>query len=117
MTPNSHGPLPSHTARMLTHLPERVRIVWPHHRLTGAELEVHGWLRIDGEVHLRMRLPDGSIGCLPMSWTSLSAEPPSPREPAFLSLESLRTFRQFTELLLDRRHGRGRRETLGEGQS
>jgi len=117
MTPNLHGPLPPHTARLLMHLPERIRIVWPHHRLSGAELEVHGWLRIDGEVHLRLRLPDGSIGCLPMSWTSLSAEAPALAKAAFLSLESLRALRQLTELLLDRRHGVHRRRASGGGQS
>jgi hypothetical protein len=117
MTPNSHGSLPIHTARLLAHLLERVRIVWPHHRLAGAELEVHGWLRIDGEVHLRMRLPDGSTGSLPMSWTSLSAEAPLPTKPTLLSLESVRALRQITELLLDRRHAPHRRRTLEGGQS
>jgi hypothetical protein len=80
-------------------------------------LEVHGWVRIDGEVHLRMRLPDGSIGCLPMSWTNLSAEAPFPTTPTLVSLERVRALRQLTELLLDRRHAQRRRRTSGGDQS
>ncbi len=71
MTTSAHGPVPRQIARVLAHLPERVRIVWPHHQLCGTELVVHSWQRIDGEVHLRLTLNDGSIGCLPAAWTDL----------------------------------------------
>ena len=30
-----------------------------------AELVVHGWVHIDGEMHLRLTLTVGTIGCLP----------------------------------------------------
>ena len=71
MTTSAHGPVPRQIARLLAHLPERVRIVWPHHQLCGAELAVHSWQRIDGEIHLLVTLPDGSRACLPAAGTSL----------------------------------------------
>jgi hypothetical protein len=71
VTTSSHGPVSREMVRILAHLPERVRIVWPHHQLCGTELVVHSWQRIDGEVHLRLTLNDGSIGCLPAAWTDL----------------------------------------------
>jgi hypothetical protein len=93
----------------LASLPERVRIVWPHHRLYGAELEVHGWRCIDGEVHLRLRLSDGSIGCLPASWTTLLGTGESSTTAALFSLEAIRTLRSLVEAMDRRRAARGRR--------
>jgi hypothetical protein len=80
------------------------------------ELEVHGWRCIDGEVQLRVRLTDGSIGCVPIGWTNLLGETQAAARPAFLSLESLRALRQLTELLQDRRHASRHQRTSEEGQ-
>jgi hypothetical protein len=93
----------------LANLPERIRVEWPHHQLFGAELEVHGWRCIDGEVHLRVRLADGSIGCLPAAWTSLLVDGQAAAPSAFLSLTALRNLRQLVEALSRRRVPRARR--------
>ena len=56
MTRSLHGPLPREIACVLAHLPERVRIVWRHHQLCGAELAVHSWQRIHGDIHVSGRV-------------------------------------------------------------
>jgi hypothetical protein len=78
------------TAHVLANLPEKVRVEWPHHRLYGVELEVRGWRCIDGEVQLRVRLTDGSIGCVPISWTNVLGKTKPATNPTTLTLESLR---------------------------
>jgi hypothetical protein len=92
----------------LANLPERVRVEWPHHQLFGAELEVHGWRCIDGEVQLRVRLADGSIGCLPVGWTNLLGEAQAVAPSAFLTLAALRNLRQLVDALSRRRATRAR---------
>ena len=52
MSSSPHGPVPRQLARVLANLPEQVRVTWADHQLHGAELPVHGWHRIQGEVHL-----------------------------------------------------------------
>ena len=59
------------SADVLAHFPEHVRVVWQDHQLDGAELPVHGWQRIHGEIHLLVTLPDGSRSCLPAAATAL----------------------------------------------
>jgi hypothetical protein len=92
----------------LANLPERIRVEWPNHQLFGAELEVHGWRYTDGEVQLRVRLADGSIGCLPAAWTNLFGERKVGAPPAFVSLAALRNVRQLVEVLRRRRPQRVR---------
>jgi hypothetical protein len=100
VTTSAHGPVPRQIARVLAHLPERVRIVWPHHQLCGTELVVHSWQRIDGEIHLRLTLNDGSIGCLPAAWTDLfeTAAEGQPAQHA-ISLAGLRSVRALLQAL------------------
>jgi hypothetical protein len=90
-------------------LPERIRVEWPHHQLFGVELEVHGWRCIDGEVHLRVRLADGSIGCLPATWTNVLGDGQAAAPAAFVNLDALRNLRQLIDALSRRRTRRGRR--------
>jgi hypothetical protein len=61
-------------------LPERVRLVAAPGALCGVELEVLGWRTERGEVALRCRLIDGSVGTIPARWTDL----PWRREPQLL---------------------------------
>jgi hypothetical protein len=93
----------------LANLPERVRVEWPHHQLFGAELDVHGWRCIDGEVHLRVRLTDGSIGCLPVAWTNVLGIGSASARAGFVSLAAMRDLRQLVDALSRRRAPRGRR--------
>jgi hypothetical protein len=52
-----HGPVPRQLARVLANLPEKVRVTWADHQLHGTELPVHGWHRIQGEIHLLVYAP------------------------------------------------------------
>jgi hypothetical protein len=100
VTKSSHGPVPRQNARVLAHLPERVRIVWPHHQLCGTELVVHSWQRIDGEIHLRLTLNDGSIGCLPAAWTDLFEAAAEGRpQPHTISLAGFRSLHALVQAL------------------
>lgn len=113
MTKSTHGPVPRQIVRVLAHLPERVRIVWPHHQLCGTELVVHSWQRIDGQIHLRLTLKDGSIGCLPAAWTDLfetAAECQPPQHT--ISLAGLRSLRALV-LALSARQAAGERGDSG----
>jgi hypothetical protein len=87
-------------ADVLRNLPERVRITWPHHRLAGAELPVHGWRHIGGEVHLQVRLLDVTMGCLPLAWTELA--PGTSGEGAMLTVEAVRALRGQLKVLAAR---------------
>jgi hypothetical protein len=104
-----HGPLPREIADVLAHLPERVRILWPHHQLCGAELAVHSWQRVHGEIHLLLTLPDGSRACLPAAATSLW-EPLVHDEPSsvMLSADRIRQLRQLMDALQARTRRRQR---------
>jgi len=93
----------------LANLPERIRVEWPHHQLFGAELEVHGWRCIDGEIQLRVRLADGSIGCLPATWTNVLGGGQATASAPFVNLDALRTLRQLIDALSRRRPKRSRR--------
>ncbi len=106
MTASSHGALPPQTARILAHLPERVRISWPHHQLCGAELVVHSWQRIDGDIHLRLTLADGSVGCLPAAWTDLFEPAPEGQPQHAISLAAVRSLRALVQAL-SARHAAG----------
>jgi hypothetical protein len=93
----------------LAHLPERVRIVWPHHQLCGAELAVHSWQRINGEIHLLVTLPDGSNACLPAAATSLWEPLVGDDHPArILSADRIRQLRQLLDALQARTRRRHR---------
>jgi hypothetical protein len=87
-------------ADVLRGLPERVRITWPHHRLVGAELAVHGWRQVGGEVHLPVMLLDGTTGCLPLAWTELA--PAVPGRGVVLTVEAVRALRGQLEALANR---------------
>ena len=112
MTPSVHGPVPRDIARVLAQLPERVRIVWPHHQLCGAELAVHSWQRINGEIHLLVTLPDGSRGYLPAAGTSLWEPLVDDGRPVLmLTGDRIRQLRQLVEALQAR--SRRRRRSVG----
>jgi hypothetical protein len=112
VTRSLHGPLPREIARVLAHLPERVRIVWPHHQLCGAELPVHSWQRVNGEIHLLVTLPDGSRACLPAAGTSLWQPLVDDDHPALmLSVDRIRQLHQLLDALQART--RRRHPSLG----
>jgi len=96
-------------ALVLAQLPERVRIVWPHHQLCGTELAVHSWQRINGEIHLLVTLPDGSRGYLPAAGTSLWEPLVDDNRPALvLTGDRIRQLRLLVEALQARRRRRHR---------
>jgi hypothetical protein len=112
VTPSLHGPLPREMALVLAQLPERVRIVWPHHQLCGTELVAHSWQRINGEIHLLVTLPDGSRGYLPAAGTSLWEPLVDHDRPALmLTGDRVRQLRQLVEALQAR--SRRRRRSAG----
>jgi hypothetical protein len=112
VTTSANGPVPPEIARVLAQLPERVRIVWPHHQLCGAELAVHSWQRINGEIHLLVTLPDGSRGYLPAAGTSLWEPLVDDNRPALmLTGDRIRQLRQLVEALQAR--SRRRRRSAG----
>lgn len=70
---------------------------------------MHGWRRIDGEIHLRLTLTDGSIGCLPAAWTDLfEATAQEQQPPHRVNLHSIRAVRLLVEAL-SARHATGER--------
>jgi hypothetical protein len=93
----------------LANLPEQVRVTYPHHELAGADLELHGWQHIDGEIHLRVTLTDHSIGCLPISWTSLLDDLGLEAPALLLSPASVRALRKMLAPLVGRQRRPGRR--------
>jgi hypothetical protein len=52
-------------ARVLAPVLECARIVSQDHQQYGAELRVHGWHGIHGDVHLLVTLPEGSHSYVP----------------------------------------------------
>ena len=84
-----------------------MRVTWPHHELAGAELEVHGWQHIGDEIHLRVTLADGSVGCLPAAWTSLF-DTPAVGSSALLNPGSARALRAVLQPLVARQRRRAR---------
>jgi hypothetical protein len=109
VTRSLHGPLPREIADVLAHLPERVRIVWPHHQLCGAELVVHSWQRVKGEIHLLLTLPDGSRACLPAAATSLWEPLVDDDRPAvMLTADRIRQLHQLMDALQARTRRRHR---------
>jgi hypothetical protein len=109
MTRSSYGPLPREITRVLAHLPERVRIVWQDHQLYGAELPVHGWHRIHGQIHLLVTLPDGSRSYFPAVGTALFDAQKSDHAAGMLTVGATRQLRQLVEALQAR--GRRRRRS------
>src|ERR1700737_4819846 len=113
MTSSLHGPLPREMARVLAHLPERVRIVWEHHQLYGSELPVHGWHHIQGEIHLLLTLPDGSRGYFPAAGTALLDTQERDRTALILNGDGVRQLRQLVETLRARARSGRRRRSVG----
>lgn len=95
-------------AYVLAHLPGHVRVVWQDHQLDGAELPVHGWHRIHGEIHLLVTLPDGSRSFFPAVGTALFDA--QKRDPAavMLTVDATRRLRQLIEALQARARRRRR---------
>jgi len=109
VTTSLHGPVPREIARVLAQLPERVRIIWPHHQRCGTELVAHSWQRIDGEIHLLVTLPDGSRGYLPAAGTSLWESLVDDDRPALmLTADRIRQLRQLMDALQARSRRRDR---------
>lgn len=69
------------------------------------DLEVRGWQHIQGELRLRVTLADGSVGCLPASWTGLFEEARN-ENPAVLSPAAVRALRMVLEPLAARTRNR-----------
>ena len=108
MSRSMHGPVPRQLASVLANLPEKVRVTWADHQLHGTELPVHGWHRIQGEIHLLVTLPDGSRGYLPAGRTALFEA--QERDPPALILtgEGVRQLRQLVEAFRARSRRRQR---------
>ena len=80
-------------------------MTWAHHTLCGSELPVHGWRHVNGEIHLRVTLVDGSVGCLPVSWTDLLQETTEATAGGQrLTLASVRALRSLVETLAGQSH-------------
>jgi hypothetical protein len=92
-------------ARVLAHLPERVRVIWQDHQLHGAELPVPGWHRVQGEVHLVVTLPDGSRSYFPAAGTALFESQKREQAAGKLTVDATGLLRQLIEAL----QARGRR--------
>jgi hypothetical protein len=103
--------VPPQTAYVLANLPEKVRITWADHRLYGAELPVHGWHHVQGEIHLVVTLPDGSRTYFPAAGTALFGASEHVQSAVGLTVDGVRQLRQLITALQDR--GRRRR---GAGQ-
>jgi hypothetical protein len=103
-----HGPVPRQLASVLANLPEKVRVTWADHHLHGTELRVHGWHRIQGEIHLLVTLPDGSRSYLPASATALFDAQEADRPALILTGDGVRQLRQVVEAFQarSRRHRR-----------
>ncbi len=76
-------------------LPCPVRVVEMSHPLFDRTLEAHGFRRLNGELRLAVRLPDGSSTTIPASATDLCAPEGHIGRPAatVLSLEGVRRVR------------------------
>ena len=83
-------------------------IVWPDHQLYGAELPVHGWHHIHGEIHLLVTLPDGSRAYFPAAGTALFECAERDRPALMLTADGIRQLRQLMEALQARRRRRRR---------
>src|SRR5215207_3346538 len=85
------------TTHVVDPLPARVRLVAAPGELRGVELEVLGWRTWTGELMLRCRLVDGSVGDIPAAWSDL---PRRVAPPAALGvLGSPAAWRLFAERL------------------
>jgi len=93
-------------AGVLAHLPERVRIIWQGHQLYGAELPVHGWHRIQGEIHLLVTLPNGSRSYFPAAGTELFDAQQRVHTAVMLTPGAIRQLRQLIDVLRGRRRRR-----------
>jgi hypothetical protein len=93
----------------LANLPKQIVVTWPHHELFGRELPLHGWRHIEDEIHLKVTLADGSVGCLPASWTNLFGRS-VPISALKLYAASIRDLREVLDPLAARtKQGRARR--------
>ena len=108
MSRSMHGPVPRQLASVLANLPEKVRVTWADHQLYGTELPVHGWHRIQGEIHLLVTLPDGSRGYLPASATALFDAQEADRPALILTADGVRQLRQLVEAFRARSRRRQR---------
>jgi len=61
------------TAHHLDDFPKHVTIVRERHPFEGMVLEVLGWCRRRGELHLTLVLPDETRALIPAAWTDLPA--------------------------------------------
>ena len=74
---------------------------------------MHGWHRIQGEIHLLVTLPDGSRSYFPATGTALfDAEKPD-QAVAIVTVGAIRQLRQLIEILQAR--GRRPRHSYNQG--
>src|SRR4051812_45968646 len=85
------------TTHVVDPLPERVRLVAAPGELRGVELEVLGWRTWAGELMLRCRLVDGSVGEIPAAWSDLPRRRVAPLQLGVLA--SPAAWRLFAERL------------------
>ena len=88
-----------------------MRLVAAPGELRGLELEVRGWTTDEpsGEIALRCRLVDGSVGEIPARWTDLPvAVEPLPPVGGFGSPAAWRLLLARAERVAGRCRGRGR---------
>jgi hypothetical protein len=86
-------------------LPSEVVVVAPTHPLVGRTLEVEGLRTVGGERCLLVRLPDGSVGAVALSTTSVGGRSGPPGGVPLLSPAGVRRLRALLEARAD--DGRG----------
>jgi hypothetical protein len=77
----------------------QVRVVAATHPLWGQSLHATAFKRLNGVLHLVVRLPDGSPGTIPAAATSVWGEPSQTGSAVVLDVEGLRLLRQRVQQL------------------
>lgn len=71
-------------------LPDEVTVTAVHHPLFGDRLAVLGWKRVEGIVHLIVRLPDGIPGMVELTSTSAAGPIEEVTAGTVLSVDGVR---------------------------
>ena len=97
--------VPHRVRELRRSLPSEVVVVAPTHPLVGRTLEVEGLRTVGGERCLLVRLPDGSVGAVALSATSVGRRSGPLGGGALLSPAGVRRLRALLEARGDDRRG------------
>jgi len=111
MGPLDAGSEPDRLQQIRAVLPCEVRVTAPKHPLFGSLLAAHHFRRVDGEVFLVVRLPDGSPGTIRAEATDIVAVASPEGAVTVLDGDGVRRLHQ---LLGGLDPGRGRRVVGGD---